>query len=137
MNPIIKKNGFIIGIILGIINILITYYLYFSTNKYTFTDLKIGMLKILLAVILGIAAIIIVKNKIGGLITFKEAFTSYFITVLTSSIMSFVFFYIFFNSFATDFKKVNIKKEMIEFQIKTMKQNGSTDLEIKNLMPFH
>ncbi|SFB22693.1 Protein of unknown function [Flavobacterium swingsii] len=133
MNPIIKKNGFILGIILGIINILITCYLYFSTNLHTFTDLRIGMFKIIIGVILGIITIVMVKMKTGGLITFREAFSAYFTTILTSSIMSFIFFFLFFSSFATDLKKESIKKDMIEFQVKTMKQNGSTDLEIENV----
>lgn len=133
MNPIIKKNGFILGIILGIINILITCYLYFSPNQHTFTDLRIGMSKIIIGIILGIIAIVVVKIKIGGLISFREAFSAYFITILTSSLMSFIFFFLFFSSFATDLKKENIKKDMIEFQVKTMKQNGSTDLEIENV----
>ena len=133
MNPIIKKNGFILGIILGIINILITCYLYFSTNQHTFTDLRIGIFKIIISVCLGIATIVVVKNKIGGLISFREAFSAYFITILTSSLISFIFFFLFFNSYATDLKKENIKKDMVEFQVKTMKQNGSTDLETENV----
>lgn len=133
MNPIIKKNGFILGTILGIINILITCYLYFSTNKHAFTDLRIGVLKIILGIILGIATIIVVKKKMGKLISFREAFSSYFVTILTSSIISFIFFFILFNFFTTDLKKENVKKDMIEFQLKTMKQNESTDVEIKNV----
>ncbi|WP_309609340.1 DUF4199 family protein [Flavobacterium sp.] len=130
MNSIIKRNGFFIGLILGLIHILITCYLFFSQDPNAFTDLKIGMLKIFISILFGIIALLIVKHKMNNLIGFKDAFTSYFIVNFVSSILSFLFFFVLFNSFSSDVKRENIKKSMVEFQIKTMKQNNSSDIEI-------
>ena len=133
MNPIVKKNGLFIGLFLGLIHILITCYLYFSSDLNAFTDLKIGMFKIFISIVFGIIAILVVKYKMNNLIGFKDAFTSYFIVNFVSSVISFAFFFVLFNYFASDVKKESIKKSMIEFQVKTMKQNNATVIEIEKV----
>ena len=133
MNSIIKKNGLLIGLFLGFVHILITCYLYFSNDLKAFTDLKIGIFKIFISIVFGIIAILVVKYKMNNLIGFKDAFTSYFIVNLTSSVISFVFFFVLFQYFATDVKKEGIKKSMVAFQIKTMEQNNATVVEIEKV----
>lgn len=133
MNPIVKKNGLFIGLFLGLIHVLITCYLFFSDDVNAFTNLKVGMFKIFISIVFGIIAILVVKYKSNNLIGFKDAFTSYFIVNCISTIISFAFFFILFQSFSTDAKKENIKKSMVEFQIKTMKQNNATPQEIENV----
>ncbi len=131
MNSIVKKNGLFIGLFLGLIHILITCYLYFSSDLNAFTDIKIGFFKIFISILFGIIAILVVKYKMNNLIVFKDAFTSYFIVNFVSSIISFVFFFLLFQSFAPENKKIEIKKSMLEFQIKTMQQNNLSVAEIE------
>lgn len=119
MNKIIKEFGIKVGLILSIIQILITLYLY---NYGSFVDKKIGMFIILLNIFFGTLTIILARMKLKK-ISLRESFTGYFITILISSIISALFYVSFFNTIASDIKKESIKKEFFNFQIESLKNS--------------
>jgi hypothetical protein len=119
MNSIIKKTGIQIGLFLSIIQIAIILYLYFFGS---FTDLKIGMLSIIMTILLGVVAIIINKKRLKNKISLRESFTGYFITILISIIASNIFYVSLFHTIANESKKEQIKKEFYVFSKKNMKE---------------
>jgi hypothetical protein len=140
MNPIIRKFGLQIGLLVSIIQILITIYLY---NFGSFVDMKFGLLIIFLNVLFGVITIFIVKKNLNKSITLRESFSGYFITILTSMLFSTIFYVGFFNTLASDSKKEAIKKELFDFQVQNMKDNNFSEKDIqkniklsKNSNPF-
>ncbi|GGD85512.1 DUF4199 domain-containing protein [Planktosalinus lacus] len=79
-NQIIKKNASAQGITLGIILALSTTLMY-ALNPDMFTKWWVGILSFLIVIVFGIISVSKSKGKLNGFISFKEAFTSYFITV--------------------------------------------------------
>ena len=129
MNPIIKKTGIQVGLFLAIIQIAIILYLYFLGS---FTDLKIGMLSIVMTLLIGITAIVITKKRLSNKISLREAFSGYFITILISMLISNVFYVSFFNTLAQESKKEQIKKEFYDFSIKNMHEFDFSKEDYKN-----
>ena len=140
MNPIIKKDGFRIGLIVSILQIIITIYLY----KFgSFVDVKFGFLILFFNVLFGVTTIFIVKKKQNNSITLREAFSGYFITILISMVLSTLFYVTFFNTLANSSKREAIKKELFDFQVQNMKDNHFSEKDIqknielaKNTNPF-
>ncbi|MES2574108.1 MAG: DUF4199 domain-containing protein [Bacteroidota bacterium] len=140
MNPIIRKFGLQIGLLVSIIQILITIYLY---NFGSFVDMKFGLLIIFLNILFGVITIFIVKKNLNNSITLRESFSGYFITIFTSMLVSTIFYVGFFNALASDSKKEAIKKELFDFQVQNMKNNNFPEKDIqknielsKNSNPF-
>ena len=140
MNPIIRKFGLQIGLIVSIIQIIITIYLY---NFGSFVNMKFGFLIIILNILFGVTTIFIVKKKLNNNITLRESFSGYFITILVSMVLSTLFYITFFNTFASSSKKESIKKELFDFQVQNMKDNNFSKKDIqknielsKNSNPF-
>jgi len=77
------NNGLYLGAILSIITILI-----YAVNLDLFTEWWLGIVLFVLVVAYGVISAIKSRNILGGFISFKQAFTSYFITVLIGSIIS-------------------------------------------------
>lgn len=128
MNPIIRKFGLQIGLLVSIIQILITIYLY---NFGSFVDVKFGLLIIFINILFGVITIFVVKKNLNNRITLRESFSGYFITIFTSMLVSTIFYVGFFNTLATDSKKETIKKELFDFQIQNMKNNNFTEKDIQ------
>lgn len=122
MTDLIKKTGFSIGLILGVLLILLSSYIYF-VNLALLTNVWAGVLTLALTVVLGIISIVVVKGKLGGFITFKEAFSAYFITILTGSLLSCLFLILLYTFFLSPESKQSIIAAMREFDINLMKQN--------------
>ncbi len=140
MNQIIRKLGFQIGLLISIIQILITIYLY---NFGSFVNMKFGLLIIALNILFGLTTIFMVKKRQNNIITLRESFSAYFITILVSILISSIFYVVFFNTLATTSKKESIKKELFDFQVQNMKNNHFSEKDIqksielsKNSNPF-
>lgn len=140
MNSIIRKLGLQIGLLVSIIQILITICLY---NFGSFVDMKIGMLIIFINILFGVITIFMVKKKQKNSISLRESFSGYFITILISMTLSMLFYVGFFNILASSSKKESIKKELFTFQLQNMKDNNFPEEDIqknielsKNSNPF-
>lgn len=84
---IVKKNSINYGVILGIILALITTLMY-VVNTELFTKWWIGIITILIVIVTGIVSTAKSKSLLGGFMSFKEAFSSYFITVAIGLLIS-------------------------------------------------
>lgn len=93
---IIKKNATTQGITLGIILALSTTLMY-ALNPDMFTKWWVGILSFLVVLIIGIVSVSKSKGLLNGFISFKEAFTSFFITVALGYFISTIMGILIFN----------------------------------------
>ena len=77
---ILKKSAINYGLVTGGILALVTALMY-AVSTELFTKLWIGILTIVFVIIMGIVSTAKSKGLLGGYMSFKEAFSSYFITV--------------------------------------------------------
>jgi hypothetical protein len=96
MNEIVKKNGIKFGLISGLISIVITSLMY-SISIESFGNTWIGLLIVAFYIGLGVYVVSTAKKELNGNITFKEAFSSYFIYCVIGIIIANIFNYILFN----------------------------------------
>ena len=96
MNEIIKTKGITFGLILGFILALLTAYGY-AIDLSLFTSYWLLLLNFFIIIIVGILAVAYSKKALGGFITFKEAFTSYVITIAIGLLISVMVGYLIFN----------------------------------------
>ena len=120
MNEIIKKNGINYGIILGVISILITASIYAIDLK-LFTNMWIGISSLVIFLVIGIVLVSKTKKQLNGLITFKEAFTVYFIAGAIGATMSVLFNILLFNVIDPEAKAV-VNEHAIEYAVQMMKK---------------
>jgi len=96
MNEIIKKNGVSYGIITGIVSALITTSIY-SIDLNLFVKWWLGIIIFLVYIIIGIVLLSKTKKELKGIFSFKEAFTTYFISAVIGILISVVFNILLFN----------------------------------------
>lgn len=119
MNPIVKKNGITFGIISGALSVLVTTLMY-AVDVTLFASMGVGLSLLLVYLVIGIILMLRTRKELGGVMTFKEGFTAYFISALVSLLISSAFNYILFNlidpSAQDAIKEVTIAKttEMLE-----------------------
>lgn len=123
MNEIIKKNGISYGIITGVASVLITTIIY-VVNLELFTSMWVGIGSILLYLIIGIVLLSNTKKELKGVFTFKEAFTTYFISAVIGIMISVAFNIILFN-FIDPAAKDTIKELTMKYAVEMMQKFGS------------
>ncbi|NNL81212.1 MAG: DUF4199 domain-containing protein [Flavobacteriaceae bacterium] len=104
MDKSIKSSALNYGLYLGLALSLITVIIY-ATNLEIFVKWWFGIGLFVLIVVMGIMSSIKSKQILGGFISFKDAFGSYFLTVLVGTLVSTVVSYIIFNIVDTDAAK--------------------------------
>ncbi|SDX27070.1 Protein of unknown function [Lutibacter oricola] len=111
MNEFIKKNGINFGLILGFLLILPTMlgYAFDISLLVSYWTLAYVFLAV---IILGILVIAFSKKALGGFISFKQAFASYFIMIIVSFFLSTLLNFALFNVIDKDFEQV-VKEEQI------------------------
>ena len=83
----VKKIALNYGLVLGIVLALTTTIMY-ALNPDLFTKWWIGIISILLVIVLGIISVGKSKASLDGIISFKQAFSAYFITCATGLFIS-------------------------------------------------
>jgi hypothetical protein len=129
MNEIVKKNGISFGVLLGVISVISTVVIY-VTNPENFVSIWVGLGIFFLNIILGIVAVSKTKKTLGGFITFKEAFTVYFITMAISSLIGITFMFILFN-FIDPSIKDTIMDATIKMSVNMMQKAGLKTEDIR------
>ncbi|UOK42478.1 MULTISPECIES: DUF4199 domain-containing protein [Flavobacterium] len=132
MNEVIKKNGVNYGITIGIISILLTASLYAIDLK-LFTNMWLGLIMILVYIIIGVILVSKTKKQLNGQITFKEAFTVYFLAAAIAAAMSAVFNILLFNVIDPAAKET-LNNEVIEYTVNMMKKTGAPTDKIKEVV---
>lgn len=129
MNEIIKKNGINFGIITGVISILITGFIYLVDIK-LFTAWWIGIVSIIIYLAIGIYLLIKTRKELGGVFSFKDAFTTYFISAVIGIAISVAFNILLFNYIDPSLKD-SVQELSIESAVNMMKKFGTPTSEIK------
>jgi len=96
MNEIIKKNGISFGIITGVVSALITAAIY-AIDLNLFVKWWLGIIIILVYIAIGIVLLSKTKKELKGIYSFKEAFTTYFISAIIGILISVGFNILLFN----------------------------------------
>ncbi|SCY65146.1 DUF4199 domain-containing protein [Flavobacterium caeni] len=128
MNEIIKKNGLTFGVIMGLFSVLVTATIY-ATNLELFLKWWIGLLTIAISIILGVVLVSKTKRELGGQITFKEAFTTYFMAAAIGSTISVLFNILLFNVIDPSIKET-LQEMTIKFSVEMMQNWGIPASEI-------
>lgn len=129
MNEIIKKNGINFGIITGVISVLITGFIYLVDIK-LFTAWWLGIVSIIIYLAIGIYLLIKTRKELGGVFSFKDAFTTYFISAVIGIAISVVFNILLFNYIDPSLKDT-VQELSIESAVNMMKKFGTPTSEIK------
>lgn len=126
MNEIIKKNGIAFGFLTGLCSILITTLIYIIDLK-LFTSLWLGLLNKGIFLSIGIYLLVKTKKELKNIFSFKDAFTTYFISAVIGILIAVIFNIILFN-FVDPGAKVTIKELSIKFAVEMMEKfNTPTD----------
>jgi len=142
MNDFIKKIGFRNGFVLGCLLILFFTYINVYQPELS-TNVWLGFTAVFIIIAFGIASILQAKKKLGGWITFKESFSSYFFTILVGNFMGSVYLLLLYLVILSPEAKEALKQIIIDYGINTMKQNAESPEKInealemsKTLNPF-
>lgn len=112
MDSRVKGTGMQLGFTLAAI--LIVFYLFVYISDYTYmTSTITGFLLIFFCIIFGLTAPYLAKRRLGGLITFKNAFVPYFLTVVIGVLLSTMFIYVLYGVIDTE-TGGKIHQEMIK-----------------------
>lgn len=129
MNQIIKKNGINYGLISGIVSVLITTTLYVVDLK-LMTKWWLGLLIIAIYLFIGVILLVKTKKDLGGYMTLKEGFTTYFISAIIGIVISVIFNILLFNVIDPE-AALKLKEYTLESTVEMMKKFGAPREEIK------
>lgn len=118
MNNTLKSIATNYGLYLGALLALFTVVSY-AVNLELLTNMWYGIVILIVIITLGILSVIKVKQAQNGYASFKEAFTSYFITILLGLVISTLVSYLLFNFIDTDAATV-LKEKTIEKTVQMM-----------------
>lgn len=136
MTDPIKKIGFRNGLILGSLLILFSTYINFYHLE-LLTNVWLGFSTVFVIIAFGIISILQTKTKLGGLITFKEAFSSYFFTILVGNLLSTLYLMALYLFILSPETKALILQGMRDFDVNLMKQNLMPDKNINDTLEFY
>ncbi|WP_413999113.1 DUF4199 domain-containing protein [Flavobacterium sp. W1B] len=112
INETIKRNGITYGVITGIALSLITAFMY-AINIELFIAWWTTLLSFSIFIIVPILLLSKTKKELNGILPFKEAFTTYFISAVIGVIISVAFKIVLFN-----FIDPSIKETLLDLTIK-------------------
>lgn len=116
MEKSLKSIASNFGLYLGTALALMTIIAY-AVKLDLFVNIWFGMSLVALMIIVGIMAVVKVKQAQNGFATFKEAFTAFFITILVavciSTVVSFVLFNFIDAEAALTLKQITIEKSIV------------------------
>jgi low temperature requirement protein LtrA len=128
MNEIIKKNGITYGIVLGVISILTTTLIY-VIDLDLFVNMWVGVIGIVINIIIGVIIVSKTKRQLNNIITFKEAFTVYFIAAAIGGLISILFYYLLFNVVDPG-AKATVQELTVKMTVGMMEKFGAPSAEI-------
>ena len=129
MTEAVKKNGINFGIILGVFSILTTAVIY-AVDLSLFASIWLGIILFVIYLSIGIFAVAKTKKSMSGYITFKEAFTVFFITMLIGLIFNMIFSYLLFNIIDPSAAET-VKQYIIEMTVNLGQKFGTPTEELK------
>jgi hypothetical protein len=128
----IKKSAVNYGLILGAVLALMTTLMY-VLNTELFTKWWIGILSFLVVIVVAIVSVAKAKGILGGIMSFKEAFTVYFITVAIGSLISTLVGILIFNIIDPDLAAF-LQERTLEMTAEFLQKLGTPQAEIDKQM---
>ncbi len=132
MNEIVKKNGITYGIILGVFSVLVTTLIY-AIDITLFTSWWVGVLSLLVYLAIGIILLINTKKQMNNVISFKEAFTTFFLAAVIGGTISVVFNILLFNVIDPSAKET-VQQLTMEYTSKMMQNFGARSSDINEAL---
>lgn len=132
MTEAIKKNGVKFGVILGVVAVLFSATIY-AVDVTMLTNWALGLGIMAVYLIIGIVGVISAKKAMGGYISFKEAFTTFFIIAALGMAISVIFNMILLNIIDPAAKEL-ITEKMIETTLGWVKNSGMKAEDIKKMV---
>lgn len=132
MNEIIKKNGISFGIILGLFSIVITTAIY-VTDLSLFTKPWIGIISIVVSIAIGVILVSKTKKQLNGQISFKGAFSVYFLAAVIGGLISTIYNYLLFNVIDPEAKE-KIKEIITKYTIELMEKIGTPQEQLNEII---
>lgn len=129
MNEIIKKNGISYGIILGVISILLTTLIY-AFNMELFGSWWLGLLILAINIVIYCVLLSKTKKQLNNDFSFKQAFTTYFIALAISALLSTVYNMVLFNVIDPGAKET-IMEVTVKSSVEMMEKFGAPEAEIE------
>ncbi len=123
MNAIIKKNGVTFGILTGLFSVLITTFIYII-NLELFISAWLGIATLVMYIAIGVFLLSKTKKELQNIFSFKDAFTTYFISAVIGILISVAFNIILFNYVDPDSKET-IKDLSINYTTEMLKKFGT------------
>jgi hypothetical protein len=121
LKSIAINNGIILGVILTVILVLI-----YTLNSELFLASWLGIVIILITIAFGILSSFKVKSLYNGYISFKGAFSAYFITVAIGSFFSVLIPYLLFSVIDPETGQF-LNEKLIEITIETLQKFGMSE----------
>lgn len=128
----LKKNSVPLGLFLGLFLIVVTTLMY-TIDLNLFTKPWIGIINLIVVTLFGAFAGVKSKKQAGGFLTFKEAFTAFFITVLIGFLISTLYSILLFNVIDPEAKAV-ITDHLIKYTVDMMQSFGAKAADINKLV---
>ncbi|MCR4031137.1 MULTISPECIES: DUF4199 domain-containing protein [Flavobacterium] len=123
INEVIKKNGITYGIALGVILSLITATMYAIDLK-LFVSGWIGGLTFVIYLVFGIVLLTKTRKDINGFFSFKDAFTTFFITTIIALAISSLFSILLFNVIDPEAKNT-LSELLVKYMAETLQKFGT------------
>lgn len=123
MNATFKKNAINFGIISGVIGILVTTIMYLVDLK-LFVNMWIGFSLLAVWIIIGCMLLSKAKKENQGVMTFKEGFSTYFLSALIGILLSTAFNIILFNYIDTAARET-VTEHLLDMQVGMMQKFGA------------
>ena len=130
--PNIKKSAANYGIILGVIVTLISVLVY-SLAMDIMIEWWYGIIMFLIALTVGILSTAKAKSLLGGFISFKEAFTAYFITIAIGLFISVLVGILLFVVIDPD-AAVTLQEKVIESTVGMMERFGAPEESVNEVI---
>lgn len=127
-----KKSAINYGLILGAVLALMTTLMY-VIDIMLLTKWWIGILSFLLSIVIAIVSVAKAKGILGGVMSFKEAFTVYFITVALGFFISTLVGILIFNIFDPELA-VFLQEKSLEITAEFLQKFGTPQAEIDKQM---
>lgn len=131
MTEAVKKNGITFGIIMAAYFVLRTGIMY-AVDLSLFTNKMIGIADFVIGLVISIVAISKAKSAMGGFISFKQAFTVYFINVLIGLGTYTLFIILLFNVIDPSAAET-VHELTIESTVKSLQGFGMETAQIKKV----
>ena len=114
LKSIATNYGLYLGVFLALVTVLA-----YAVKLELLTNMWLGIALLLVIIVFGIISVAKVKQAQNGFASFKESFTSYFITILIGLLISTVVSFLIFNVIDTDAAET-LKQKTIENTVQMM-----------------